>query len=293
MGMFDTIHLDRKYTCPICGGEIDSIQIKAFDNMLEDYYVKDCISHAEEIRIIKNELFCDRCRKNTGVKVYIVVNRGILMGTAETLQEARKLLDELNLEKLILWYHDLYARYIRERNEKNSYRRFLENLHEWYGERIFEKEDEIRSLLFIHDLKHLKGTSDPIEAIERFLTYRKMLKALDELWEEGHDPLHISYVGETNPGDDVWSVDICQEEINDRCDMKHTWRVISRRMLEMSGRKEDELPEWEVTVDEPFSEETVRRAIERWLRDRGYEFEVRLANDNGPSTPLSHCTSNG
>ena len=102
MGMFDTIYFDQPYLCPMCQGKIISTQTKGFENLLEDYQVKDCVSHAEEIRIVKEELFCDRCSRYTGLNFYIVVNRGILLGTAATLEEAQKLMSELNLEKLIL-----------------------------------------------------------------------------------------------------------------------------------------------------------------------------------------------
>ena len=40
MGMFDTIYFDRKYTCPVCNGEIGSIQVKEFENLLENHRVK-------------------------------------------------------------------------------------------------------------------------------------------------------------------------------------------------------------------------------------------------------------
>jgi len=139
MGMFDTIYFDEEYTCPNCQGKIDSVQVKAFENMLENFHVKDCVGHAEEAMILKEELFCDNCSKFVGKNVYIVVDRGILLGTAERLEEAKKLLNDLNKEKLLLWYHDLYQRYIGERREKHSYERFLEDLREWYGERLHEK----------------------------------------------------------------------------------------------------------------------------------------------------------
>ena len=88
MGMFDTIYFDQPYFCPMCQGKIISTQTKAFENLLEDYHVKDCVSHAEEIRIVKEELFCDHCSKYIGLDVYIAVNRGVLIGVAATLEEA-------------------------------------------------------------------------------------------------------------------------------------------------------------------------------------------------------------
>ena len=278
MGMFDTIYFNQPYVCPICQGNIIATQTKAFENLLEDYHIKDCVSHAEEIRIVKEELFCDRCSKYTGLNFYIVVNRGILLGTAATLEEAQKLLSELGLEKLILWYHDLYQRYTEEKREKNSLIRFLDDLHEWYGKKLYEQPEDARlkKFRFFHNLRHLRGASDPVESIERFMTYRKIMRTLDELWQEGHEILDIYYPEEMRPGEEAWSVDVYQDEINERCQLNWTWTVISKKQLEMEGEKEDELPEWNIVVEEPFSDEVVSNAVGRWLRERGYQFEIKM-----------------
>ena len=282
MGMFDTIYLDKEYVCPICHRKIKSIQTKEFENLLEDYQVKDCISHAEEIRIIKDELFCDNCLKDTGINIYIVVNRGILVGTLESLEEAKKLLDNLNLEKLILWYHGLYQRYVEERKEKDSYRRFLDDLHEWYGERLYEKPEDstAKRMWLIWNLKHLKGALNPIESIERFMTYKKMGDALDELQDGSQEILDIYYPEQISPGEEVWSVDVYQDQVNERCHLNWTWTVISKKQLEMDKEKEDCLPEWVIVVEEPFSDEVVCKAIKKWLQDRGYEFGVKMISFN-------------
>jgi hypothetical protein len=167
MGMFDTIHFSKAYSCPKCQRKIDSTQTKALEKLLEEFIVGDCAAHAEEIRIIREELYCNQCSESTGVWVYIVVNRGILLGTAETLKEARDLMDSLNLEKLILWYHDLYRKYIKEGRERHSYRRFLMDLHEWYGEGYHEKpsDEGMKGIQFIHHLSHLRGARSPVESI--------------------------------------------------------------------------------------------------------------------------------
>jgi hypothetical protein len=262
----------------MCYGNIESIQVKEFENLLEDYHVKDCISHAEEIRIIRDELFCDNCSKHVGINIYIVVNRGILLGTAKSLEEVKKLLNDLNIEKLILWYHDLYQRYVEERREKDSYIRFLNNLGEWYGERLHEKseDDTSKRIWLIWNLRHLKGALTPVESVERFTTYKKMRKALDELWKEGREVLDIYYPEEIRPSEEKWSVDVYQDEINERCHLNWTWTVLSKKQLEIDAEKEDELPEWVIVVDDPFSDEVVWHAVEKWLRDRGYEFGVKM-----------------
>ena len=88
--------------------------------------------------------------------------------------------------------------------------------------------------------------------------------------------MYIYYPEEMSQGEESWSVDIYQDEFNERCRLNWTWTVINKKELEMEGEKEEELPEWEVVVEEPFSDEVVCKAIEKWLRGRGYEFGVRI-----------------
>ena len=279
MGMFDTVCLDRACTCPICQKTIHSVQVKAFENQLETFRTKDCIGHAEEMRIIKEELFCDRCRKDIGKSIYIVESRGILLGITDSLEEAQRLLNDLNQEKLVLWYHDLYQRYIAEQREKHSYQRFLKDLGEWYGERLHEcaeTDSATERFRFIWNSRHLRGALSPLESIERFMTYKKMRKVLDELREECYEILDIYYAEEIDPGEDEWSVDVYQDEINERCHLNWTWTVVSRKQMAVDREDERDLPEWVIVVGEPFSDDVVCKAIERWLLGRGYDFGVKM-----------------
>ena len=281
MGMFDTVYLDQAHICPVCQGKIYSVQVKAFENLLETFRTKDCIGHAEEMRIIKEELFCTRCREDIGKSVYIVEGRGILLGITDSLGEAERLLNDLNQEKLVLWYHDLYQRYITERREKHSYQRFLEDLVEWYGEMQQEsvETDSATKFRFIWNSRHLRGTLSPVESIERFMTYKKMRKALDELREEGYEILDIYYAEEIDSGAGEWSVDVYQDDINERGHLNWTWTVMSRKQLAVDREEESDLPEWVIVVEEPFSDAVVCKAIERWLLGRGYDFGVRMVPD--------------
>ena len=279
MGMFDTIYFDQKYTCPLCGKEICDIQTKEFENLLNYYHVKDCISHAEDIEIIKDELFCNTCSKHTGSYVYIIVVRGILLGTTDTLKAAKELLNDLNLEKLILWYHDLYKRYVNEQNKKGSYARFLSDLSEWYGKKLYLKKEDERTGLEFHllwNLRHLRGALSPVESIERFLAYKEMIKTLDNLWDVGYEVLDIYYPEDIKQGEELWSIDVYQDEINERCRLNWTWTVISKKELEAEGEQEDHQPESAIVIDAPFSEGAIKDAIEKWLKEMGYSFNVRL-----------------
>jgi hypothetical protein len=177
MGMFDTVYFDKPYLCPNCRAKIDSTQTKTFERALTNFHVKDCVSHAEEIRVVKEELFCNKCSEFTGQYVYIAVFRGILVGMENSLQEARRLLNDMNLEKLILWYHDLYKKYDGEVRENESVFRFLRNVVEWFEQgRHKKKKDKVTGigdLPFIFDKGYLKGAKDPLEAIKRILAAKQ------------------------------------------------------------------------------------------------------------------------
>ncbi|MBI4683405.1 MAG: hypothetical protein HY757_09950 [Nitrospirae bacterium] len=177
MGMFDTIYFDKPYLCPNCRAKIDSTQTKAFERTLTSFHVKDCISHAEEIRIVKEELFCNKCSEHIGQYVYLAVFRGILVGVGNSLQEARHMLDDMNLEKLILWYHDLYKKYDGEVRENGAVFRFLRNVVDWFEQGRHKKKRTkakgLGDIPFLFDKEYLKGAKDPIEAIKKFLTAKQ------------------------------------------------------------------------------------------------------------------------
>ncbi len=82
MGMFDTVYFENPIACVICQAPIISTQTKAFDCTLDNYRVGDCIAHAEEIRIVREDLHCDACHAFNQQFVYLAVYRGILVDIA-------------------------------------------------------------------------------------------------------------------------------------------------------------------------------------------------------------------
>lgn len=101
-------------------------------------------------------------------------------------------------------------------------------------------------------------------------------EVLDELWREGHKTLDIYFAEDISPGDENWFVDVMQDDINERCNSNWTWTVITKSELEQESEEEEEIPDWEIIVDKPFSDIVVREVIEKWLKERGYKFNVRL-----------------
>ncbi|MBF0103238.1 MAG: hypothetical protein HQK77_20250 [Desulfobacterales bacterium] len=275
MGMFDTIVLDRDFQCVKCKNIISSTQTKSFDNTLDEYKVKDCPAHAEDIRIIKEELFCEKCREFQPYPVYLVVNRGILTGISDSLHKAKESLDDLNKEKLILWYHDLYHKYIKQKNDTNNYQKFLYDLREWWSEQKYKQKNK-DNLFFLFFSHHFKGAISPIESVERFLTYTKMRHTLNRLWEEGHEELLIYHPEQIETGEEEWFADVYQDDMNERCDLNWTWSVASKKFHMSHDEANEEPLDWSIIVDEPYSEEVICQAVLKWLRERGFHFKVKM-----------------
>ena len=179
MGMFDTIYFDQPLACAACQAPIASTQTKAFECLLDNFHIGDCVGHAEEIRIVRESLYCDACPAIDQQFVYFVVYRGILVDVAPDLAAAEAQLRSFSCERLILWYHDQYARRVAERHERWEVERFLRDVVAWYEEGYDRMTPEERAqkpmlgLLFFryHDL--LETATDPVAALRAYLAARK------------------------------------------------------------------------------------------------------------------------
>lgn len=189
MGMYDTIIFAEPIACPTCGAEIRSDQTKAFECTLENYRVGDCIAHAEESRIVGDDLFCTQCRAMTGMRYYLAVYRGILVGIEQERQAAEELLRSFSFEKLLLWYHDLYRTRERARSKIRRAEGFMYNVCEWfergYDKPVPEEESKIRRL-FIWDREMLEASDGPLAALRRFLAESESRRKSDDVED---DPL--------------------------------------------------------------------------------------------------------
>lgn len=178
MGMFDTVHFPQPLTCVACQAKITSIQTKAFESLMEEYHIGDCIGHAEELRIVREGLYCEGCRVFDRQYVYFVVYRGILTDITLDLPTAENRLREFSFDRLLLWYHDLYAKRIQERAQRHHMERFLHDVRRWFAEGYHlqpqnelppDKTSTRRRLLFFFHLDILEQSATPLEAIEAFL----------------------------------------------------------------------------------------------------------------------------
>lgn len=176
MGMFDTIIFDRPIPCAKCGAEIRSDQTKAFECTLDDYRIGDCIAHAEEIRIVGDDLYCDACKAFT-TRYYLAVYRGVLVGIETEREAAEALLRSFSFEKLLLWYHDLYRKRRRALADNRRAEAFMRNVCKWFagGYDTLAPEDEPkRRWLFVWDRNVLEKSDTPLAALQHFLAQREV-----------------------------------------------------------------------------------------------------------------------
>ncbi len=172
MGMFDTIHFPQPLTCTACQARITSTQTKEFENFLEEYHIGDCIGHAEEVRIVREGLYCEKCRVFDRQYVYFVVYRGILTDITQDLDEADRQLRSFSFERLLLWYHDQYAKRLQEQGRRHEVVRFLRDTQKWFSEGYDQQPPEkggFRTLFFLHNRDILEQSATPLEAIQAFL----------------------------------------------------------------------------------------------------------------------------
>lgn len=83
----------------------------------------------------------------------------------------------MNLEKMILWYHDLFKKFIEEDREKTNALGFLENTVEWFekGYHKIEGRDDTakQGLFFIMNKVYFEDAQEPLEAIKKYLAARE------------------------------------------------------------------------------------------------------------------------
>ena len=92
---------------------------------------------------------------------------------ADTLQAAQGILNDMNLEKMILWYHDLFKKFRKESRERSNALGFMRNTIEWFEKGYHklgeENNAEKRGLFFILNKEYLKDAQEPLEAMKKYL----------------------------------------------------------------------------------------------------------------------------
>lgn len=108
-----------------------------------------------------------------------------------------------------------------------------------------------------------------------------MIRTLEKMGRDSI-PIIIYYAEDMSDiKDNMWSVDVMCDHVNNSCgSMAWTWTVISKEEDEAYREEfDDHLPlaEYEIVVDEPFSDNVLCRAIQCWLSDNGlgrYDFNI-------------------
>lgn len=80
MGMFDTFELND-ITCPKCNKEINEVQTKNLECLLQYYIQGDFILDTNISKMtIKEQLYCNNCNEFIEQDVYIHIKKGVYIG---------------------------------------------------------------------------------------------------------------------------------------------------------------------------------------------------------------------
>lgn len=127
MGMFDTIHLTSPLVCPVCGGQENSYQTHAFDDVMANYRIGSRVGGRVLTGIVQERFWCFACHKagnSAESPVYLVVWHSILVGVEQDLASAEALLSAVDRLNLIGWLDEA------QRNETRWKRRFYRLFHD-------------------------------------------------------------------------------------------------------------------------------------------------------------------
>ena len=179
MGMFDTIVFDRPLSCPECGDDISSMQIKWADCTLSVYRVGDVIVTGTITGVLRDDAFCKTCR--TRLPVFLVFHRHVLIGITQDYEYALSLIEDNPDRHLVQGYaalcreRDAYVRWLAETENflRDIYRKFYEGL---------GSED---SLIFSRIRSaYVRKAKDPLQAVRHHLFHEGIVLHLAAHSEE-------------------------------------------------------------------------------------------------------------
>ena len=110
-----------------------------------------------------------------------------------------------------------------------------------------------------------------------------IMRGLEKLRDDGKKTLDIYWLEENEEGDPYWWVDVINDDLCVLCRMNWVWTIMSRAEYDNELREADgEDIDWFIIVDEGgFSDDLVHDVVRQWLRDRGFEFDVRVIDSTG------------
>lgn len=101
--------------------------------------------------------------------------------------------------------------------------------------------------------------------------------------DSGEESLRIYWLEDISEGEDRFWLDVCEDRLGEICEMNWVWDLISKSETEADDDPESEYGclESDIIVDELFSEDVVKRAVEGWLKDREFDINVEVISSEG------------
>lgn len=105
-----------------------------------------------------------------------------------------------------------------------------------------------------------------------------LIEAMQSLQDSGHRILDIYYAELISDGEDVWSIDVMSDEVNNLSDSSWTFTIYS--LAEFKNiLAEDHYyvsDNWEIITDRPFSDDVVCAAVDEWLLANNIAMTTRM-----------------
>ncbi len=105
--MFDTINFSPAIPCGFCGKEISDLQTKEFDCAMATFKIGSVLSSSPVVYgIIREELWCDSCRKEergSRTEVFLIVWHSVLAGVERNRTAAEARLASVDRLDLLRW----------------------------------------------------------------------------------------------------------------------------------------------------------------------------------------------
>lgn len=113
-----------------------------------------------------------------------------------------------------------------------------------------------------------------------------IIEALTQLHNEDVKELNIYWLEDIKLGESCWWIDVCEDTIDALCEMRWAWDILSKAEVDRERGESlvdysDDEDECVIIVDEIFSEDVVKNAVEEWLRDRGFDFKINVIDPEG------------
>ena len=250
MGVFDTIVFQKPIACK-CGKNLESMQVKLFENALNLYRIGDVVQGASDFEVLTDITYCEDC--NYSKEIYIAIANKRYLGVFESYRRAKQEIEENSG----LEFYDSF--YDKDLNSQISDRAFMVELVSHFE----NNSPKTRASFSIYG-KYFEDTPTALEAIKKYLQKDKIKDAIAQVYHEKCE-FDISYEMKKE------YITIHNPKIEKILSTKYIFKL-AHSNHHNSTMDEEAILETNGELDE----DTVLDKVQEWLDVRGLRLQVVL-----------------